>query len=152
MKHLHFNFSIISSVLAAALAICTLISASPAEGQDGIMKATIPFDFRAGSQRMPAGKYEIDRLSDSVILLRGPAEHKTNFLQVHSAQSSKSQDQGILVFNRYGDSYFLRQVWTAGSTIGQECSKSRTEKEASLAQSNHTPTRVELAVNVEPQR
>ena len=115
------------------------------------MKATIPFDFQAGSQRMPAGQYEIDKLSGAVILLRGPAEHTSEFLIVHAAQANRAPNHSSLVFTRYGNRYFLHEIWTAGNTNGQQCPKTRAEKEASVAMNAPAPTQVELALN-SPQR
>ena len=148
MKLTSFNCSIASSVVACALAIGTLASVPSAMAQNtNIMKVTIPFEFRAGSERMPAGQYEIDKMSGVVILLRGPSEHTTEFLVVHSAQASRAPTHSSLIFTRYGDHYFLHQVWTAGDANGQECAKSRSEKEVNRASNEPAPTQVELALN-----
>ena len=34
------------------------------------------------------------------------------FVQARSLETMKPQDSGKLVFNRYGDTYFLNQVWS----------------------------------------
>jgi hypothetical protein len=152
MKLTSFNSSFATSLVACALAIGSLASARPAMAQDtSVMKATIPFDFQAGSERMPAGQYEIDKLSGAVILLRGPAAHTSEFLIVHSAEVSQPPNHSSLIFTRYGDRYFLHQVWTAGETNGQECPTSRAEKEVERASNKPAPTQVELALNG-PQR
>jgi hypothetical protein len=54
------------------------------------------------------------------------------------------------VFDHYGDKYYLRQIWTAGSTVGAECRKSRAEKESQLAKNAQAPSTVELALNTVP--
>ena len=38
-------------------------------------------------------------------------------------------DKGKLVFHRYGDQYFLSEVWPAGATTGRVIAKSRAESE-----------------------
>jgi hypothetical protein len=49
-------------------------------------------------------------------------------LASHSAEDTAMDGKGALRFNRYGDRYFLSQVWTGGA-VGQELAKSRAERE-----------------------
>jgi len=70
---------------------------------------------------------------------------------MHVAVKSHAADHGSLVFDRYGDKYFLRQIWTAGETGGLECPKSRAEKESLEAKNNQAPSSTELAFNSVPQ-
>jgi hypothetical protein len=69
---------------------------------------------------------------------------------MHSANKAKSADHGTVVFDRYGDKYYLRQIWTAGTTNGLECPKSRAESNAIVAQNKQAATSVELAFNSIP--
>ena len=71
---------------------------------------------------------------------------------MHAASKTHPPDHGTIVFDRYGDKYFLRQVWAAENPNGLECLKSRAEKTALLAQNNQAPTTVELAVSTAPQK
>lgn len=41
----------------------------------------------------------------------------------------QAKDKTTLVFHRYGDQYFLYQVWSAGALTGRQFYKSRTERE-----------------------
>ncbi|MGA2329118.1 MAG: hypothetical protein ABSH05_22875 [Bryobacteraceae bacterium] len=54
---------------------------------------------------------------------------------------SGAPEQSTLVFNRYGSSYFLADIWWAGDAAGVELPKSKAEKElaktASLRQPEH---------------
>jgi hypothetical protein len=61
------------------------------------------------------------------------------------AEAAKAPDQGKLVFNRYGDRYFLSEIWTAGDTSGRTLLVSKVERE--LALTSH-PQRVMLALLV----
>jgi hypothetical protein len=47
----------------------------------------------------------------------------------HSCESSKTPERSKLVFHRYGDRYFLAQIWVAGYNSGRELPKSRQEVE-----------------------
>ena len=44
-------------------------------------------------------------------------------------------DKSMLVFHRYGEEYFLREVWAAGAGTGRELIKSHTERE--IARKTH---------------
>jgi hypothetical protein len=145
MKHLK---SFATSLLSCALAIGVLASAPAASAQSSstTVKVDVPFAFRTASHQMPAGTYRIDLLSDHTILLRGPGSHASTFLMVHSATASKAPSQGVAVFDRYGNTYYLHQIWTQGDNSGRECSKSKAEQETLQARNNQPPTLVELAL------
>jgi hypothetical protein len=46
-----------------------------------------------------------------------------------SVTSASTNDNGKLVFNRYGNQYFLSQVWAAGSDSGHQLRPSKAERE-----------------------
>lgn len=43
-------------------------------------------------------------------------------------ETASPKDKPTLVFHRYGDQYFLFQIWPAGVTTGRELFKSRSER------------------------
>lgn len=153
MKRAHFTLAIASGALAGALALGTIASTPVANAQEpgSAITATIPFDFQAGSDRLPAGKYQIDRLGDHVLVLREWSKHATEAIAVYSASTSTASEDGKVVFHRYGDKYFLYQIWTPGSSVGNQCSTSKAEKEINMAVNRPEPTTVELALNAQPQ-
>jgi hypothetical protein len=153
MKNLSFTSTLKSSLLACAFALGVLASTSSAVAQSSstTLKVEIPFTFQVGSQHMPAGTYDIDLMSGPTVLLRGPG-HGGSFVIVHSAEVLQAPNNGKVVFDRYGNKYFLHQIWTAGDRQGRECVKSRAEKEILMSQNNQAPTLVEIALNAGPQR
>ena len=57
------------------------------------------------------------------------AGHKSMaIIATFATQAPKYNEQGKLIFNRYGDNYFLSQVWPPGVT-GRGIAKSNREKE-----------------------
>ena len=50
------------------------------------------------------------------------------YLQTMSVQTEENQTQTKVVFKRYGDEYFLSQVWISGRSTGRELRKSRQER------------------------
>jgi hypothetical protein len=152
MKNTRLTSILSSSVIACALAIGSLASAPSASAQNRTtLVVNIPFAFQTDKQILPAGKYYIERESDSIVLLRGPG-NAAGLVMMYGAVKTHPFDHGTIVFDRYGDQYFLRQVWTAANPNGLECAKSRAEKSALIAQNDQAPTTVELAVSTAPQK
>lgn len=151
MKNTRLTSILGSSLIACALTIGSLASTESASAQSGTALAdvNIPFAFQTPMQTLPAGTYRIDRESGVLILLKG--SDKSGFVEMHGATKSRAADHGYLVFDRYGDKYFLRQIWTAGSSDGLECPKSRAEKESLQAKNKQAPSSIELAFNAVPQ-
>jgi len=42
---------------------------------------------------------------------------------------TRAQTKALLVFHRYGDQYFLVQVWAAGATTGRQFPQSKSERD-----------------------
>jgi len=152
MKNTRLTSILNSSLIACALTIGSLASTQYASAQSStpLAEVTIPFTFQTSNQTLPAGAYRIDRESDHVIRLEGPAS-SGGFVVTHDAIKLHAPEHGTIVFARYGDKYYLRQIWTAGDNVGVECSKSRAEKESLQASNRQAPTTIELAFNTVPQ-
>lgn len=98
-----------------------------AQGSGGDVRVDVPFAFSAGNHRLPAGRYTVTRHADGLIRIYGEyGSNQSMFLCVHSVESSGNKGPR-LTFRRYGDSYFLAQVWSTG--WGKEFPESKAEKE-----------------------
>jgi hypothetical protein len=152
MKNTRFTSILGSSLIACVLTIGSLASTPSASAQSPmpLAEVNIPFAFQTPSQTLPAGIYRIDLESNHLIRLQGPNQ-TADFVEMHNAIKSHPAKHGTIVFDRYGNQYFLRQVWTAGDTVGLECPKSRAEKETSQAKNKQTPSVTGLAFNSVPQ-
>ena len=140
-----------SSLFIGVLAIGAFASASPAVAQEPAVQVTVPFAFQNGSQLLPAGTYRIDLNSQHVMILRGTAPDAAGVAMTLPEQRSKEIAKGKVVFQRYGDHYYIHEVWLPNSTEGRECITSRAEKrdkQLQLAQNTTAPSNVELALNV----
>ena len=140
-----------SSLVASALAIGSLASTQFASAQtpSTIAEVTIPFSFQTTLQTLPAGTYRIVAESNHLIRLEGPGS-VGGFVNTYDATKNQAPDHGSVVFDRTGDKYYLRQIWTAGSRDGQECPKSKAEKQSLQASVKQAPSTVELALNTVP--
>jgi hypothetical protein len=113
------------------IALCTaLLAASAAMGQTspGDVVVDVPFAFVVAKQALPAGHYIVKPVGDTNFRIFN-SQTTGLFVPTHGALRTVS-DGSKLVFHRYGDTYFLSQVWVAGNTIGRELPRSPAEREA----------------------
>jgi hypothetical protein len=95
------------------------------------IRANIPFDFTVRGRTLPAGHYEISRINDEpggleIANIDHRSEHA--LFETEPVQQSKIPNRGEIVFHRYGDNYFLYEVWTPGLETGREIETSRRER------------------------
>jgi hypothetical protein len=132
-----------ASLSIAVLGIAVLAAAPQAHGQVSLVKVNIPFGFENGSQYLPAGPYTINTESQSIMRIRGNSGGMLALTRPE--ENFKAATAGKVVFHRYGDRYFLREVWVAGSTTHLQCPKSRSEKRLEVAR-NAAATGEEVAL------
>ena len=116
-----------SAALGSALLIAQTSGAGVAE---------VPFDFQILNQTLDAGTYAVAQANSSgVLTLRNQDTGKSIVIMAGINKSGKAGDPK-LVFNRYGDRYFLSQVWFAGEDFGHGLMPSKLERE--MAKTNAT--------------
>ncbi len=96
------------------------------------LKATIPFGFKVLNEAFLAGNYTISfdrKESKEVAWINSVDTSKATNVFTYGRMEKRSQDNPYLVFRRYGDQYFLAQVWTADDDVARELIKSSAEKE-----------------------
>jgi hypothetical protein len=126
------NFLGILTTMTLALLISAPLSAQTIAG------VTVPFDFTVGQTQMSAGTYEINPLAHDAIVIRDTKAAKSALSVVRSEQSRDSDSTTKLVFNRYGDKYFLSQVSRGFGGGVMQLPTSKLEKEVRIASSNVT--------------
>ena len=148
MRNLHLASITRSTLIACTLMIGTLASThfASAQSPEALATVNIPFTFRMGDQTMPAGMYRIDLVSNHVVKLQGP-DHAVGSVAMHSATKLLASDHGIIVFDRYGENYFLGQIWTAGNKDGLESWQTRVEKNTLQANDRKSRSSTQLAFN-----
>ena len=135
-------------VMAGMMALAVLASTRVAQAQE-TMRVNIPFDFVAGNTSLPAGEYSVETSGPThTLLLIDRKDASTSALIItNAAVSAEPQSESKLIFNRYGDRYFLSQVWTAGNSNGRQLLKSAREKEMAQAK-NETQGQVTLVASL----
>jgi len=119
---------------------------SAAEPPGLAVTATIPFEFRVGSSTMPAGQYSIQHAYPrGAVLFRQLRGDAIAGVLSNSTGKEIEGSRGKLVFRRYGDSYFLRQVWIPGR-VGAEFAPSKAEVEQARLVKQSGKTEVAIVV------
>jgi hypothetical protein len=123
--------NLITGILTT-LTLLLLISVPSTYAQVTI-EVNVPFNFMVGKAEMPAGTYTINRLSSSAIEIKGSTTKKSAVSIVWSEGPSASDSDAKLVFNRYGDSYFLSQVTRGSGANVMQLPTSKLEQEQRIA-------------------
>ncbi|HKU77133.1 MAG TPA: hypothetical protein VJR02_24690 [Pyrinomonadaceae bacterium] len=85
----------------------------------------VPFSFKVGNKVLPAGEYKIT--ADNQIVRVQKTDGKENAVTLTQRTRGTNQDNDSkLTFRRYGDQYFLSQVWLPDS-LGRELKRPRRE-------------------------
>ena len=117
-----------SLLFAAALA---LVVTTVASAQTIKVKVNVPFNFVVNRATLPAGDYLVQSVDDEgkVLAIRDLDTNTTRLVSFNSCASPKSASQTKLIFHRYGERYFLNQIWVEGNNLGHELNPSPREKE-----------------------
>ena len=95
------------------------------------IRASIPFDFMVRGKVLPAGNYEVSRINDDPIglMIRNlDQKHDTVMFETEPVYMRRTPGKNMLVFNRYGDTYFLSEIKTASENTAREAYPSRAER------------------------
>ncbi len=96
---------------------------------------------------MPAGKYDIQALSDHLLAMRGQNGSRSQALLAISAQTRTPSARGKVIFHRYGNKYFLVPDVVAERSIWFSLSEGHAEKEAILAANTPAPYKYRACLN-----
>lgn len=130
-----------------------LLVAGSAIAQTVHVRADIPFNFAVENKTYPAGAYTIGTIGDSdtkVLLLQAEDGNTSMTILSNAAENRMPADKTKLVFSRYGNQYFLSQLWLNGATRGHQLPKSNREKEVAKAMArNSAQERVEVVASLQ---
>lgn len=96
-------------VAIASLALAGL--AVPASAEEGSIVVTVPFEFVAGTQTLPAGKYTVSRTSSPTSPLLISSHEQGVFLLPGAFDDIRSEHAG-LSFDQVGGQHVLSQIKT----------------------------------------
>jgi hypothetical protein len=94
-----------------------------------MMQVDVPFAFVAGGVHLPPGHYYVYHPGDPFLVVIEKDDGRARAMEyVHPSPTKPGAASTKLVFNKYGEQYFLSQVWTEPDQEVHDCLKCRTEK------------------------
>ena len=141
------------SMFIGIMTIAMVTAVVTAHGQSNTVRANVPFEFVVGATTLPAGEYTVGSLTSDTLKIAS-MDAKEVALRLTRTTDGKT-DHAKLVFHRYGDRYFLAEVWSSYNE-GRELYISKEErglqKEASRIASGKPANRafetVEVAISL----
>jgi hypothetical protein len=117
------------------LSLIVTLAVTSANAQSGahFMRIVIPFEFIIKGETLPPGVYIVKRASSEkpeMLLLSSIDGGSRVYILTNSLRAKTGPSGSKLVFQQYGDQYFLSQVWEAGENEGRQLFKSRGERTA----------------------
>ncbi|HYE15047.1 MAG TPA: hypothetical protein VD968_11445 [Pyrinomonadaceae bacterium] len=123
-KQITRTFAIVAALIALAGSTVTYAQATRRVVVD------IPFEFTAGAERMPAGRYTVSKMvrdSESALVLRSEDGSASVVVLTNAAEAGRGR--AALTFRLYaGDQYFLSRVWIPGTAAVRSLPQSAREK------------------------
>jgi hypothetical protein len=121
---------IIGTLTAGLLLASMIVLPVRAQMPATAVRAAIPFDFSVREEILPAGTYEIKRVGEqpNTLLIRNiNHSHQQEVFLTQSTEAADVYSDTELVFQRYGDRYFLSKLLRAGQQIDQAVLPSNAE-------------------------
>ena len=116
------------------------------------MTANIPFSFNVGEKSFPAGEYNVTRLNPAsdkaLIAIKSEDGRLSRIVLTMPVLTSRTQERARLVFNHYGDQYYLAQVWTPADDTGLQLLQSKSEQMVARKQAERKPEQTSVALNI----
>lgn len=113
----------------ALFAVVTTFGVANALAQEHALRATMPFNFTVGNKALPAGTYTIFKVRDDLLEIRNQ-DGKVAIISTAYPDGDQSISRAVLIFNRYGDQYFLHHVAGGPSSINENLPLSKSEDRA----------------------
>jgi hypothetical protein len=116
-------------MLLVGMAFATAVVSANAQSTQKVV-ADIPFEFVAGNQTMSAGKYAFARETapENALVVRNNDLKISALLMTSGIEPKSGKTNARLIFHRYGERYFLVEVWSGANEIGRQLTKSRQER------------------------
>jgi hypothetical protein len=121
--------SAIRTIALAALVSVAFVAPALRAQDRPIARLNVPFSFDYGMAHFAPGAYTLIMTSPDILLIRNGAGAAIHVVQTGWERAQTSGDSRV-VFNQYGDRYFLEQVVISGSGFHITVPESNAEKNA----------------------
>jgi hypothetical protein len=115
--------------------------AVPATAQLGwaALKSDVPFAFVSGNRTLQAGQYFIE-IGQARVRFLDASRHQVQGIFSNTQACNLKAEQPRLVFHRYGETYFLSQIWSSAYKIDLPTSRTEYQLRASMKADQGTVT------------
>jgi hypothetical protein len=103
----------ITAIVIVSIA-CSIVSGNALAQQPGI-QAKVPFDFTVSNETLPSGTYTITSPAPGLVLIQN-SDGRIATAARSSHNGNESTSGCKLVFRKYGNQYFLNQVFSPTAT------------------------------------
>lgn len=114
--------------MVMAAGVCSLVGTALLIADDTRGIAEVPFGFTIMNREMPAGTYVIEQINGGQVLKVHNDGTAETVLCLAAARKNGPAGEPRLIFHRYGDRYFLAEVWFYSENSGVGLTKSRAEQ------------------------
>ena len=114
--------------LVVGLALASTVVTANGQLSSHLITADVPFDFVVADQTFPSGKYTVSKASDNgkVLNIRSLDGKSSAVRLSNSVIDPNAKGYVRMVFHRYGEQFFLAEVWS-GDNSGRQLIKSKEE-------------------------
>jgi hypothetical protein len=123
--------------------LSTLGASTAILAQEQALKVTVPFAFAMGDKLLPADTYTVRPMS-GFVLIQG-VDKRISATTIASHTNNESSGGSKLVFNKYGDQYFLHRI-LCPTTAAMNVDIPTSKREKRVRSNEASPNRGELAV------
>ncbi len=145
------GLTMVTIIVVFAVASAVAANAQSSNQPANKVVANVPFDFSVGYKILPAGEYSVKTFAagESGLLIESADEGTTVLRLSQAIEPGKNKAHARLVFRRYGERYFLAEVWNGADRTGRQLLRSQEEtgvenefasRAASLAATGSTNT------------
>jgi hypothetical protein len=118
------GITMLTMIVALALASAVVSNAQSPR----MVVSNVPFEFVVGDGTLAAGEYRISRTLGTAVAIQKADGNRSATRLTIEIESRQDKQHARLVFRRYGDRYFLAEVWSGGDSTGRQLLKSRQER------------------------
>jgi len=112
-------------MLLFTIALLPAVATARGQSQHRV-NARVPSAFIVGDKTLAAADYRINTVGEALAIRN--ADSKNSVIRLANTIAPKEGNSARLVFHRYGNAYFLSEVWEGGDRIGRRLIESRQER------------------------
>lgn len=139
-------------LVTAFAATAAFATAAPAFAQSEVhLVAHVPFAFTVGDAKLPSATYNLSRMDGhrEMLFLRG--DRTGALVRTNETRQPLIDREPTLVFHRYGDQYFLREIqWE--NTARLDLPETRAERNAAEKRADRAAAQMEKVTVVAAKR